>query len=67
MVGGSCPGATQLLPEEFATLLILDVGLMDHDFQDHAHRVDEDMPLAPLDFLAAVIAASPPFWLVFAD
>src|SRR5258707_3917226 len=59
--------ASQRFQEEFAAGMILDIGLMHHQVQDHACGIHEDMPLAPFDFLAAVVAASPPFWLVFTD
>jgi len=36
--------------------VILDTGLVDKSMQDQPIRVDEQMPLAPIDFLAAVIA-----------
>ena len=42
--------------QEFATRVILDTGLVDKSMQDQPIRVDEQMPLAPIDFLAAVIA-----------
>jgi hypothetical protein len=47
--------------------MVLDIGLMHQHVQDHARGIYEDMPLAPLHFLAAVIPAGPPFWLVFTD
>jgi hypothetical protein len=53
--------------EMFSSLLILDIGLMDQHLQDQTHGINEQMSLAPFDFLAAVITANPPFWLVFAD
>ena len=44
---------------------VLYVGGMDDDAQEQAERIDEDMPLAPRDLLARVIALrverSPPF------
>ena len=53
--------ASQWSQQEFAAGMILDIGLMHQHVQDHAGSIDEDMPLAPFHFLAAVIAASPPF------
>jgi len=47
--------------QEFPPIVILDMSLVDKSMQDQPIRVDEQMPLAPFDFLAAVIAASPPF------
>jgi len=49
--GGS--GLAQNLAQAVA---ILDVGRMDDDAQQEAERVDEDMPLAPRDFLARIKA-----------
>ncbi len=59
--------ASQRFQEEFAACVILDIGLMHQHVQDHARGIDEDMPLAPFDFLPTVIPARPPFWLVFTD
>ena len=38
------------------TIAILDVGGMYHDAQQETERVDQDVPLAPLDLLARVVA-----------
>jgi hypothetical protein len=59
--------ALEWLQEVFAALMILNAGLMDEHVEDHPRSVDEQVPFAPFHFLAAVIAASPPFWLVFTD
>jgi hypothetical protein len=56
--------ALEWLQEVFAALMILNAGLMDEHVEDHPRSVDEQVPFAPFHFLAAVIAASPPFWLV---
>jgi hypothetical protein len=40
---------------------------MNKHMQDEPVRVDEQVPLAPFDFLATVVASQPPFWLVFTD
>jgi hypothetical protein len=47
--------------QELATMVILDVGLMNQNMQDWPICIDEQVPLAPLDFLPAVIASQPPF------
>ena len=47
--------------QQFAALLVLDVGFMHELVQDQAVGIDEDVALAALDLLAAVIAAPPPF------
>jgi hypothetical protein len=59
--------AFEQLQEVFAACVIQKTSLMYQDVEDQTQGVDEDMPLAPFDFLAAVIPASPPFWLVFTD
>jgi hypothetical protein len=60
--------ASQRFQQEFAALVILDICFVDQHVQDQAHRINKDMSFTPLDFLAAVIAASPPpFWLVLTD
>ena len=53
--------------QHFAALLVLDVGFMHQHLQDQASGLDQDVTLAPLDLLAAVVAAPPPFWLVLTD
>jgi hypothetical protein len=60
--------ATLERPEElFATVMILDVGFMDQHACDQPRGIHEQMPLAPFHALAAIVAAPPPFWLVFTD
>jgi hypothetical protein len=44
-----------------AAMIILDVGFMHQHMQDHASRINQQVPFAPFHFLPAVIAASPPF------
>ena len=46
---------------------VLDLGFLHQYVQDHPSGVDEQMPLAPFDFLAAIEAADPPFCVVFTD
>ena len=47
------------------TITILDIGGVDDNVQEEAERIDENVPLAPLDLLARVIARwierRPPF------
>jgi hypothetical protein len=38
------------------TIAILDIGGMYHHAQQETERVDQDVPLAPLDLLARVVA-----------
>ena len=57
--------------QQFAgAVAVLNVGGMNDDAQQEAQRVDQDVPLATLDFLARVVARrierSPPFWAPFA-
>jgi hypothetical protein len=40
---------------------------MDQHVQQQAVAIYQDMPLAAFHFFAAVVAAEPPFWLVFTD
>ena len=40
---------------------------VDNDREDQSERVDDDMPLASLDLLAAIVTAQPPFSVVFTD
>ena len=53
------------IEDQPGAVAILHVGRMDHDIQEEAERVDEDVPLAALDLLARVIARrierGPPF------
>ncbi len=53
--------------QAFAPLVILDIGLMHQLMDDEPIGIYEDVPLAALDFFATVVAAPPPFWLVFTD
>src|SRR5260370_4475627 len=55
-------------PEElFAAVMILNVGLMHQHTHHQPGGIDEQMSLAPFHALAAIVAAPPPFWLVFTD
>lgn len=55
-------------PEQaFAPIVVLKTGLMHQQMHDQSIGVDEQVPLAAFDLLAAVVAARPPFWLVFTD
>lgn len=44
---------------------VMDGRRVDVDRQRHPQRVDDQVPLAPLQLLAAVVAAKAPFSLVF--
>lgn len=57
----SWEAALKRFQEEFATLIILYVGLMHQHLQDEAVGVNEHMPLAPFHSLPAIVAPRPPF------
>ena len=59
--------ASKWLKQQFATVMILDVGLMHQYLQQKPVGIDEHMTLAPFHAFAAIIAAPPPLWLVFTD
>ena len=60
--GEQTTGSTQ---QQIRAVAILHVGGMDHDVQEEAERIDEDMPLAARDLLARIealrIDRRPPF------
>jgi len=43
---------------------ILDIGRVDHAFKDQTQSIDNNMPLAPLDFLPRIVASGAPFSVV---
>jgi hypothetical protein len=49
----------------FGPITILDPGRMPHHDEEQPEDIDDDAALAPADTLAAVIAADPPFSVVF--
>ena len=49
----------------FSAISVLDPCRMDHHDQQETEDIDHDVALAPTDALAAVIAAGPPFSVVF--
>lgn len=48
--------ARVLIEDQCHAIAVLDIGGMDGDAQQETERVDEDMPLAPRDLLARVVA-----------
>ena len=50
-----------------AAVSVLNVGFMHQHMQDQPIRIDQEMALAPFDLLPAVVAARPPFCVVFTD
>jgi hypothetical protein len=55
----------RLRKQQFGPIPILDVGGMDHDGKQQPHGIYQDVPLATVDLLVAVIPMYPPFSVVF--
>src|SRR3954449_8042446 len=55
----------QLLEQVAGAVRVLDVGGVDDDPEQQAAGVDRDVPLPALDLLGGVVAAGPPFSVVF--
>ena len=59
-----------VIENECGAVAILDVGRMHGDAQQQTERIDEDVPLAPCNLLARIVALrverSPPFGAVLA-
>ena len=53
--------------QAFAAAVVLDIGFMDEHMQDQPIRIDEQVALAAFDLFAPIVAASPPFCVVFTD
>jgi len=51
----------------FATIVILQTSLMHQQVDNQAVGIHQDMALAAFNRSAAIVAAPPPFWLVFTD
>ncbi len=51
----------------FATVVVLNTGLVHQEVHDQAVGIDEQMALAAFDLFAPVVTARPPFWLVLTD
>src|SRR5260370_20781965 len=51
----------------FAAAVVLDVGLMNQNVQDQPSAIDQQVAFASLDLLPAILAARPPFCVVFTD
>ena len=58
------PAAYQMLQHQFRPVTVLNVRRVDHHHQDQPQRIDDDVPLAPVDLLARVISPRPPFSVV---
>jgi len=61
------PARAELLDQPLAPIPILHVGRVDDQRDDKAKRVDDDMALSPLDFLARIVTSFAPFSAVFTD
>jgi hypothetical protein len=55
------------LEELFRAIAVLHTGGCHHYGADAPEGIDQDVPLAPLDLLAHVVAADPPFSVVLTD
>ena len=53
--------------QAFATAIVLDISLMHEHLQDQPSRIDKQVALAAFDLFAPIIAAKPPFCVVFTD
>ncbi len=53
--------------QELAPVSVLNGGFLHQHVQDQPSGIDQQMALTPLDLLAAVVAAAPPFCVVFTD
>ena len=58
MPGGQAKQANQ---DRTCPDAVLNTGRMDHNRQNESHRINGDMLLSPLGFLARVVTALPPF------
>ncbi len=61
------PSRTQLLDQQLAAITVLDVGRVNDQREDQAERVNDDMALAPLGFLARIVPSVAPFSAVLTD
>ena len=61
------PSRTQLLDQQLAAITVLDVGRVNDQREDQAERVNDDMTLAPLGFLARIVPSVAPFSAVLTD
>ena len=61
------PSRTQLLDQQLAAITVLDVGRVNDQRKDQAERVNNDMALAPLGFLARIVPSVAPFSAVLTD
>ena len=61
------PSRTQLLDEQLTAVTVLNVGWVNDQREDQTERVNDDMALAPLGFLARIVSSVAPFSAVLTD
>ena len=61
------PSRTQLPDQQLTTVTVLDVGGVNDQREDQTERVNDDMALAPLGFLARIVPSVAPFSAVLTD
>ncbi len=61
------PSRPQLLDQQLAAITVLDVGRVNDQREDQAERVNNDVTLAPLGFLARIVPSVAPFSAVLTD
>ena len=61
------PPRTELLDQQLAAITVLHVGRVNDQREDQAERVNNDMALAPLGFLARIVPSVAPFSAVLTD
>ncbi len=61
------PSRTELPDQQLAAVTVLDVGRVNDQREDQAERVNDDMTLAPLGFLARIVPSVAPFSAVLTD
>ena len=61
------PSRTELLDQQLTTVTVLDVGGVNDQREDQTERVNDDMALAPLGFLARIVPSVAPFSAVLTD
>ena len=61
------PSRTELFDQQLAAVTVLDVGGVNHQREDQAERVNDNMTLAALGFLARIVPSVAPFSAVLTD
>ncbi len=59
--------SSQSFHQRLAAVAVLNISGMHNERQDQTQRVNDQMPLTPLDFLARVMTTVPPFSAVLTD